>query len=67
MNTGGCLGPALYQPPMDSVPGLSSRGTAHSLDDWRWAMGLLFAFALAGLASAFFVRETHCRNIYVSS
>ena len=66
VNTGGFLGPALYQPLVGGVLDISSRGTAHSLDDWQWALGVLFAFVLAGLASAFLVRETHCRNIYVA-
>ena len=64
LNTGGFLGPAIYQPPVGRVLDLSSRGTAHTLDDWRWALGVLFAFVPAGVASAFFVRETHCRNIF---
>ena len=67
VNTGGFLGPAIYQPLVGRVLDISSRGTAHSLDDWQWALGVLFAFVLAGVASAFFVRETHCRNIYVAS
>ena len=66
VNTGGFLGPALYQPLVGWVLDVSSHGTAHSLNDWQWALGVLFAFVLAGLASAFFVRETHCRNIYVA-
>ena len=67
VNTGGFLGPALYQPLVGWVLDVSSHGAAHSLEDWRRALGVLFAFVLAGLASAFFVRETHCRNIYVAS
>ena len=67
VNTGGFLGPAIYQPLVGRVLDISSRGTAHSPDDWQWALGVLFAFVLSGLVSAFFVRETHCRNIYVAS
>lgn len=66
VNTGAFLGPALCQPLVGRVLDISSRGTAHSLGDWQWALGVLFAFVLAGLASAFFVRETHCRNIYTA-
>ena len=66
VNTGGFLGPALYQPLVGWVLDVSSHGAAHSLEDWRRALGVLFAFVLTGLASAFFVRETHCRNIYVA-
>ena len=65
VNTGGFLGPAIFQPLVGRVLDISSRGTAHSPGDWQWAMGVLFAFVLAGLTCAFFVRETHCRNIYV--
>jgi sugar phosphate permease len=66
VNTGGFLGPALCQPLVGWVLDISSHGAAHSLEDWRRALGVLFAFVLMGLASAFFVRETHCRNIYVA-
>lgn len=67
VNTGGFLGPALYQPLVGWVLDISSHGAAHSVEDWRRALGVLFAFVLAGLACAFFVRETYCRNIYVAS
>ena len=66
VNTGGFLGPAIYQPLMGWVLDASSGGGARALEDWRRALGVLFAFVLAGCASAFFVRETHCRNIYVA-
>ena len=64
VNAGGILGPALFQPLVGWVLDVSSHGAAHSLEDWRRALGVLFAFVLAGLASAFFVRETHARNVY---
>jgi len=64
VNTGGFLGPALYQPLVGWVLDISSRGAAHSIEDWQRALGVLFVFVLGGFVSIFFVRETHCRNIY---
>ncbi len=64
VNTGGFLGPALYQPLVGWVLDVSSRGAAHTPADWRSAFGVLFVFVVLGLVSVFFVRETHCRNIY---
>lgn len=66
VNTGGFLGPAIYQPLVGWVLDASSSGGARTLEDWRRALGVLFAFVLAGLACALWVRETHCRNIYVA-
>lgn len=66
VNTGGFLGPAVYQPLVGWVLDLSSGGAARAFEDWQRALGVLFAFALAGLASAFLVRETHGRNVYVA-
>ncbi len=43
---------------------LASRGSAHTLGDWRLGFAVLFAFALLGWLSTFFVAETRCRNIY---
>ena len=63
-NTGGFLGPALLQPAVGLVLDLSSRGAAHSLDDWRLGVGVLFAFAAFGWLCTFMVTETRCRNIY---
>lgn len=66
VNTGGFLGPAIYQPLVGWVLDISSGGAARSAEDWQRAMGVLFAFVLAGLACAFYVRETHARNIYIA-
>src|SRR3989304_3899556 len=66
VNTGGFLGPAIYQPLVGWVLDASSSGGARALEDWRRALGVLFAFVLAGLASAFFVRGTHCSHPYVA-
>jgi hypothetical protein len=64
VNTGGFLGPALLQPLVGLALDLSSRGSAHALDDWRYGLAVLFAFALSGWLSTFFITETRCRNIY---
>jgi sugar phosphate permease len=66
VNTGGFLGPALYQPLVGWVLDVSSRGAVHSIEDWQRALGVLFVFVLGGLASAFLVSETHGRNVYAS-
>ena len=66
VNTGGFLGPAIYQPLVGWVLDISSQGASHTGADWRLALGVLFAFVLAGLACAYLVRETGCRNIYVA-
>jgi len=67
VNTGGFLGPALLQPVVGMVLDYSSRGAAHSQDDWRLALAVLFVFALFGWLCTFFITETHCRNIYLGS
>ena len=64
VNIGGFLGPALYQPLVGWVLDAASRGAPHTPEHWRQALGVLFAFVLAGLISAFAVRETHARNVY---
>jgi MFS family permease len=66
VNTGGFLGPAIYQPLVGWVLDISSGGAARSAEDWQRAMGVLFAFVLAGLACAFYVSETHARNMYAA-
>ena len=64
VNTGSFLGPALLQPLVGFALDLSSHGAAHSRDDWRPALAIIFAFALFGWLCTFFITETHCRNIY---
>ena len=64
VNTGGFLGPALLQPIVGLVLDVSSRGAAHSLDDWRRGVAVLFAFALFGWLCTFAIAETRCRNIF---
>jgi MFS family permease len=63
-NTGGFLGPALVQPLVGLVLDISSRGAAHSADDWRRGVAVLFVFALFGWLCTFMITETRCRNIY---
>ena len=64
VNTGGFLGPALLQPLVGLVLDRASGGAAHSPDDWRLALAVLFAFSVFGWLCTFFITETHCRNIY---
>ena len=65
VNTGGFLGPAIYQPLVGWVLDVSSRGGAHSSVDWQLALGAMSIFTVAGFACTFLIRETNCRNIYV--
>ena len=62
VNTAGFLGTALFQPMVGWV--LDRAGTRAGMDDYRIAATLLAAIALTGVAAAFLVRETHCRNVY---
>jgi hypothetical protein len=64
VNTGGFLGPALLQPVVGLVLDLSSGGAAHSVDDWRRGIAVLFVVALFGWLCTFMITETRCRNIY---
>ena len=64
VNTGGFLGPALLQPLVGLALDIASRGAAHTPEDWRLGLGVLFAFALFGWLCTFLITETHCRNIY---
>jgi sugar phosphate permease len=66
-NTGGFLGPALVQPLVGLVLDVSSHGAAHSADDWRRGIAVLFAFALFGWLCTFMITETRCRNIYLGN
>ena len=64
VNTGGFLGPALLQPLVGWVLDASSGSAAHSLDDWRRGLSVLFVFATGGWLCTFLVTETRGRNIY---
>ncbi|MEW6691146.1 MAG: MFS transporter, partial [Pseudomonadota bacterium] len=61
VNTGGFLGTALFQPLVGWVLDL---GGADALEDYRRAALLLALIAAGGVAAAFLVRETNCRNVY---
>ena len=62
VNTGGFLGTALFQPLVGWV--LDRFGAGVALEGYRCAAAVLAAIALTGVAAAFRMRETHCRNIY---
>ena len=66
VNTGGFLGPAIYQPLVGWVLDLSSGGSTHSTWDWQLALGAMSLFTFGGLACAFLVRETYCHGVYGS-
>ena len=57
VNTAGFLGTALLQPLVGWV--LDRSG-----GDYGHAVSVLFAVALAGVAAAFFIPETRCRNVW---
>jgi sugar phosphate permease len=74
VNAGGFLGTTILQPLVGWVLDWSSgsslpapAGAAairpYGPEDFRWGMAVMGAFALLGLVSAFFVRETFCRNV----
>lgn len=63
VNTGGFLGTALFQPLVGWV--LDRSGSAVALDGYRSAAAVLAVIALFGVAAAFRIRETGCRNVYV--
>jgi len=65
VNTGGFLGTALFQPLVGWVLDRIDAGVA--LDGYRIAAAVLAAIALAGVAAAFRIRETRCRNVYAES
>lgn len=65
VNTGGFLGTALFQPLVGAVLDRSVAGAA--LDGYRSAAAVLAVIALTGVASAFRLRETQCRNVWVQT
>jgi sugar phosphate permease len=64
VNSGGFLGPALFQPLVGWALDASSHGQAHSLADWQKALAVLFVFAMLGWLCTFLIIETRGRNIY---
>jgi len=72
VNTGQFIGIGIQQPLVGWMLDRGWRGQMvdgvriYARDDYQLALGVLMAFAAAGLASAFFMRETYCRNVTVT-
>jgi len=71
VNTGQFIGIGIQQPLVGWILDRGWHGEMvdgvriYARDDYQLALGVLMAFAAAGLASAFFMRETYCRNVTV--
>jgi sugar phosphate permease len=71
VNTGQFIGIGIQQPLVGWILDRGWRGEMvdgvriYARDDYQLALGSLIAFAAAGLACAFFMRETYCRNVTV--
>lgn len=65
VNTSGFLAVGLMQPLVGWLIDHSAAGSAHSAASYMPGIVLLTACAGIALAAALFVRETHCRNIWV--
>ncbi|MBI3372947.1 MAG: MFS transporter [Betaproteobacteria bacterium] len=65
VNTGGFLGTALFQPLVGWVLDRNAAGPA--LEGYRSAATVLAVIAALGVAAAFRIRETGCRNVYVEA
>ncbi|MCX8085289.1 MAG: MFS transporter [Rhodocyclaceae bacterium] len=69
-NMGGFLMGALLQPAVGKIMDLRWQGTlqngvrVYAPEDYRWGLLLIAAAAWAGAAAAWWLRETHCRNIW---
>lgn len=72
-NVGGFFGAAIMQPLvgliMDHVweGGMLNGVRAYSLADFRFGLSIVICLAIFGLVSALFIRETHCRNLWVDA
>jgi len=72
VNTGQFIGIGIQQPLIGWILDRGWRGEMidgvriYAREDYQLALGLLMAFAAAGLASAFFMRETYGRNVTVA-
>jgi len=64
VNTSGFLAVGLLQPLVGWVLDRSAAGAAYTGAHYVPGIVLLAAFAGIGLAGAWFIRETHCRNIW---
>ena len=62
VNTGGFFGTALFQPLVGWVLDRNAAGLA--IEGYTSAATVLAAIALFGVAAAFLIRETGCRNVY---
>jgi MFS family permease len=65
VNTSGFLAVGLLQPLVGWLIDRGAAGAAHSTATYMPGMVLLTAVAGIALVAALFVRETHCRNIWV--
>ncbi|WP_131110305.1 MFS transporter [Sulfuricystis thermophila] len=69
-NMGGFLMGALLQPAVGKImdlrwSGLIENGVRiYAPEDYRWGLLLIAGAAWLGAAAAWFVRETHCRNVW---
>jgi MFS family permease len=65
-NTGGFLAAGVLQPLVGWVLDVTTQGApqAAGAAEFRWALAVLMACAVTGLAGALFIRETRCRNIW---
>jgi MFS family permease len=66
-NIGGFLAAGILQPLVGWMLDMSADGAsrATTLQQFRPALAVLALFALIGLIGSWFIRETHCRNIWV--
>lgn len=69
-NMGGFLMGALLQPAVGKIMDLRWDGTLidgvriYTPEDYRWGLLLIASATWMGAAAAWFIRETHCRNIW---
>lgn len=72
-NVGGFFGAAVMQPLvgwlMDQVwAGNMINGVrVYTLSDFRFGFSIVIGMAFFGLAAAFFIRETRCKNLWVEA
>ncbi|OGA39153.1 MAG: hypothetical protein A3G24_15740 [Betaproteobacteria bacterium RIFCSPLOWO2_12_FULL_62_13] len=65
-NIGGFLAAGVLQPLVGWVLDRTA-GHFYMAGDFRYALGVLMLFAASGFLGALFIRETHCRNIWVEN
>lgn len=66
VNVGGFLGAAMLQPLVGWAIDRAHTGSTEirlGLGDYQAGIGMLFGFALMGLVSTLFIRETYCRYV----